>query len=96
MTGTAEHGLKIQKAAEERELEPLAFCDELSQHFRVSGFGSSGLSRVITTIIAQGLAVKANISNTRFSRTTERDHHQAVHHLWVRVQRAINALTKLT
>jgi methionyl-tRNA synthetase len=36
MTGTDEHGLKIQKAARERGMDPLAFCDEISQHFRVS------------------------------------------------------------
>lgn len=36
MTGTDEHGLKIQKAARERGLDPLVFCDELSTHFRVS------------------------------------------------------------
>jgi cysteinyl-tRNA synthetase len=36
MTGTDEHGLKIQKAARERGMNPLAFCDEISQHFRVS------------------------------------------------------------
>lgn len=36
MTGTDEHGLKIQKAARERGMDPLAFCNEISQHFRVS------------------------------------------------------------
>ena len=35
MTGTDEHGLKIQKAAQARGMEPQAFCDEISQHFRV-------------------------------------------------------------
>lgn len=36
VTGTDEHGWKIQKAAEQKGLEPLAFCDQLSVHFRVS------------------------------------------------------------
>ncbi|KAI0796367.1 tRNA synthetases class I (M)-domain-containing protein [Irpex lacteus] len=63
MTGTDEHGLKIQKAAQARGMDPLTFCDEISQHFRV-------------------LADKANISHTRFSRTSERAHHVAVQHLW--------------
>ncbi|KAI0691387.1 tRNA synthetases class I (M)-domain-containing protein [Cytidiella melzeri] len=63
MTGTDEHGLKIQKAARERGMDPLAFCDEISQHFR-------------------NLTQKANISNTRFSRTTDHAHHTAVQHLW--------------
>ena len=35
VTGTDEHGMKLQKASRERGMEPLAFCDELSQHFRV-------------------------------------------------------------
>ena len=35
VTGTDEHGLKIQNAAKARGMEPLAFCDELSEHFRV-------------------------------------------------------------
>lgn len=35
MTGTDEHGLKIQQAAKMKGLDPKSFCDELSQHFRV-------------------------------------------------------------
>jgi methionyl-tRNA synthetase len=34
LTGTDEHGLKIQKAAEEKKIETLTFCNELSQTFR--------------------------------------------------------------
>ena len=34
LTGTDEHGLKIQKAAKKRGMEPLKFCDEISQTFR--------------------------------------------------------------
>jgi len=34
LTGTDEHGLKIQRAAENKGLEPLAFCDEISKTFR--------------------------------------------------------------
>ena len=34
LTGTDEHGLKIQRAAEEKGLDPLKFCDEISQNFR--------------------------------------------------------------
>ena len=41
MTGTDEHGLKIQKAAQARGLDPLTFCDEISQHFRVSYSGQA-------------------------------------------------------
>lgn len=34
MTGTDEHGIKIQRAAEERGVSPQALCDEISQRFR--------------------------------------------------------------
>jgi len=34
LTGTDEHGLKIQRAAEKKMIEPLIFCDEISQTFR--------------------------------------------------------------
>ena len=34
LTGTDEHGLKIQKAAEENKMEPKAFCDKISKVFK--------------------------------------------------------------
>ena len=34
LTGTDEHGLKIQRAAENKNIEPLVFCDQISQTFR--------------------------------------------------------------
>ena len=34
LTGTDEHGQKIQRAAEEKGLEPKAFCDEISKTFK--------------------------------------------------------------
>jgi methionyl-tRNA synthetase len=34
LTGTDEHGLKIQRAAESMNVEPLDFCDQISQTFR--------------------------------------------------------------
>jgi methionyl-tRNA synthetase len=34
LTGTDEHGLKIQRAAEKNKIDPLKFCDEISQTFR--------------------------------------------------------------
>ena len=34
LTGTDEHGLKIQRAAEKKNINTLAFCDEISQTFR--------------------------------------------------------------
>jgi len=34
LTGTDEHGLKIQRAAENRNIDTLEFCDQISQTFR--------------------------------------------------------------
>ena len=34
LTGTDEHGLKIQKAAERKNLEPLIYCNKLSKTFK--------------------------------------------------------------
>ena len=34
LTGTDEHGLKIQKAAQNNKLEPLAYCDKISKFFK--------------------------------------------------------------
>ena len=34
LTGTDEHGLKIQRAAENKNIEPIKFCDQISQTFR--------------------------------------------------------------
>jgi len=34
LTGTDEHGLKIQRAAENKNIEPIKFCDEISETFR--------------------------------------------------------------
>jgi methionyl-tRNA synthetase len=34
LTGTDEHGLKIQRAAEKKNVDPIKFCDDISQTFR--------------------------------------------------------------
>jgi methionyl-tRNA synthetase len=34
LTGTDEHGQKIQRAAENKGMDPLSFCDEISKKFR--------------------------------------------------------------
>jgi len=34
LTGTDEHGLKIQKAAEKAGLDPLIYCDKISKVFK--------------------------------------------------------------
>ena len=34
LTGTDEHGLKIQRSAEKQKIKPLEFCNQISQTFR--------------------------------------------------------------
>ena len=34
LTGTDEHGLKIQRAAEKESMDPLLFCDKISETFK--------------------------------------------------------------
>lgn len=51
LTGTDEHGQKVEKAAEERGIEPQAFTDELSERFRAlaSDMGVSNDDFIRTT-----------------------------------------------
>ena len=35
LTGTDEHGLKIQRAAEKQNKDPKSFCDEISMTFEI-------------------------------------------------------------
>ena len=37
LTGTDEHGLKIQKSAEKSNLDPLTYCNNISKKKRVDG-----------------------------------------------------------
>ena len=66
LTGTDEHGLKIQKSAEKEGLDPLIFCNKISKIFK-------------------NFAVKLNLSNDDFIRTTEKRHHISVNDLWNRL-----------
>ncbi|KAF9779503.1 tRNA synthetases class I (M)-domain-containing protein [Thelephora terrestris] len=63
VTGTDEHGLKIQRVAHGSSRDPQAFCDLLSTNFR-------------------RLVKEADVSATRFIRTTEIGHHRAAQHVW--------------
>lgn len=62
-TGTDEHGMKIQQAANMANTPPKEFCDLTAKTF-------------------QNLAIRANISNDRFIRTTDKDHMEAVQYCW--------------
>jgi methionyl-tRNA synthetase len=101
LTGTDEHGLKIQKAARDQGLGEKEFCDSISERFRVGSFSLHlGFHCILVSSFSDGevrlwddmtdlfralqdLAKKANISHTRFIRTTEQAHRAAVMHLWV-------------
>ena len=41
LTGTDEHGLKIQRAAEQKKIETLKFCDEISNYTASNACNSS-------------------------------------------------------
>ncbi|KAH8988548.1 hypothetical protein EDB92DRAFT_1935773 [Lactarius akahatsu] len=50
LTGTDEHGLKIQRAAEAQNSKPLEFCDRISDRFRVlAGKVDASYTRFIRT-----------------------------------------------
>ncbi|KAF8515363.1 tRNA synthetases class I (M)-domain-containing protein [Hysterangium stoloniferum] len=70
VTGTDEHGAKIQLAASINGMakREKLFCDRISKRF-------------------QDLAIAANLSYTRFIRTTDTDHIKAVSHFWNELNR---------
>jgi len=73
LTGTDEHGQKVDKAAKAKGLDPQGFTDEISQRFRVlvnDPQESAGGTNLL------------NISNTDFIRTTENRHRKAAQGLW--------------
>jgi methionyl-tRNA synthetase len=67
-TGTDEHGIKIQKVAEESKESPRDLCDRVSQKFKE-------------------LAGISGVEYTRFIRTTDLDHVEAVKKLWNDLQK---------
>eukprot|EP00644_Phytophthora_capsici_P003737 jgi/Phyca11/129258/e_gw1.82.32.1 len=63
-TGTDEHGLKVQEAAEKSgTTDYKGFCDEVSSRFNE-------------------IFQEANVDYSRFIRTSDEDHHQAVDTFW--------------
>ena len=78
LTGTDEHGQKIQEAADKRGLTPRALCDQVAPRFRET-WEKLGM--------AFGDAGRAAHGFTRdFIRTTEDRHKQVVQGLWRRIQ----------
>jgi methionyl-tRNA synthetase len=68
LTGTDEHGIKVQRAAELAGVNTYDFCTQNAEEF-------------------QHLADTANVSYTRFFRTTDSDHKDAVRHFWRELNR---------
>src|SRR3954462_8260087 len=67
LTGTDEHGQKVDKAAKAANVDPQLFTDEVSMRFR--NLVNSGENLL-------------NISNDDFIRTTEPRHKKAAQVLW--------------
>lgn len=67
-TGTDEHGLKVQEAAEATgTTDYKSFCDDVSGRF-------------------DAIFRRSNVAYSRFIRTSDRDHHDAVAALWRRLE----------
>ncbi len=77
LTGTDEHGQKVDKAAAAAGKAPLAFCDEVSQRFR---------HLVKDPNRTDGGANILNASNNDFIRTTEPRHLKACQALWEKLK----------
>ncbi len=73
LTGTDEHGQKIDKAAKDANVDPQKFTDLVSQRFQA----------LVKTKDSENLL---NISNNDFIRTTEERHKKACVELWNKMQ----------
>lgn len=73
LTGTDEHGQKVDKSAAAAGKDPQAFTDEISQRFR--------------HLVESGDNI-LNVTNTDFIRTTEERHKQAAQALWKKLEEA--------
>jgi methionyl-tRNA synthetase len=73
---------QVQRAAAKAGADPKLFCDKGAKIFRVS-------MRIEVSIGSQAadyqkeLALKAEITNDHFVRTTDREHKDAVEYAWV-------------
>ena len=57
LTGTDEHGLKIQRAAEKQNIDTLKFCDQISQTFR-------DLSKTLNLMVQPDSELRFQFSDT--------------------------------
>lgn len=75
LTGTDEHGQKVDKAAKAAGIDPQAFTDDVSQRFRNLVNGGDNL---------------LNVTNDDFIRTTQERHKKACQALWERIKESGN------
>jgi methionyl-tRNA synthetase len=75
LTGTDEHGQKVDKAARAAGIDPQSFTDDVSKRFRA-------LVKDPTGECSQNLI---NATNDDFIRTTEPRHKKAAQELWKRI-----------
>lgn len=76
LTGTDEHGQKVDKAAKAKGVDPQSFTDEVSQRFR---------HLVNCPEKAEGGENLLGVSNDDFIRTTESRHKKAAQALWTKL-----------
>jgi methionyl-tRNA synthetase len=74
LTGTDEHGQKVQRSAAAAEIPPQQFADEVSASFR-NLWKRMGL-------LDDSLSKDDPLFHRDFIRTTEERHHRGVQHLW--------------
>lgn len=77
LTGTDEHGQKVDKAAKLKEIEPQIFTDEVSKRFK----------RLIKCPDDENCENLLNISNNDFVRTTQTRHKKAAQGLWNQIKK---------
>ncbi|EEH10670.1 methionine-tRNA synthetase [Histoplasma capsulatum G186AR] len=89
LTGTDEHGLKIQQAAAALGVTPQALCDQNCKTFQVCVIRRSGdgllwqLGRAdAQDLDLKNLARKGNVGYDHFIRTTDAEHKEAVRYFW--------------
>lgn len=82
LTGTDEHGMKVQRAAAKAGVDPKSFCDKGAEIFKVHLEGTL-IFQYASTYTFKELARKAEITNEHFIRTTDREHKDAVEYAWV-------------
>ncbi|MEN9781883.1 MAG: methionyl-tRNA synthetase [Pseudomonadota bacterium] len=75
LTGTDEHGQKIQRSAEKKNINPQEFCDEYSNYFKQM------------SVDFDFLFAKNNFNNGQnFIRTTDEKHKNFVQKTWLKLQ----------